>query len=173
MLFDFIAAAASAFALAGIAMFLRVITRNLLPKWIIPAAAGIGMLGYAIWNEYTWYPRMIMGLPAEVTVVSAPEESQFYRPWSLFKPLVLRFVAYDGVNVLRSTEVDGILQGDAVFVTRWHPVQRVRVAFDCKAGKQALLVDGATLAPNGTLTGAEWFAPPAEDELQAAACKEG
>ena len=173
MLFDFIAAAAAGFGLAGIAMLLRHLTRGLLPRWIVPLTAGVGMFGYAVWNEYTWFDRVTGAFGEGVVVVSAPSESQFYRPWTYVKPLTLRFVAWDGVNVLRSTEVPGLLQGDAVIVHRWQETQRVRMAFDCVAGRQVTLMEGASLAPDGTLTNAKWQEAAADDPLQPVACLGG
>jgi len=173
MLFDFIAAAAAGFGLAGIAMLLRHLTRGLLPRWIVPLTAGAGMFAYAVWNEYTWFDRVTGVFPEGVEVVSAPQEAQFYRPWTFIKPLTLRFVAWDGVNVLRSTEVPGLVQGDAVIVQRWQPTQRIRMAFDCTAGKQVTLIEGAELAPDGTLTNAQWQVPAPDDPLQKLVCQGG
>ena len=87
MLFDFIAAAAAGFGIAGIAMLLRHLTRGLLPRWIVPLAAGVGMFGYAVWNEYSWFDRVTGAFAEGVEVVVAPTESQFYRPWTYIKPL--------------------------------------------------------------------------------------
>lgn len=173
MLFDFIAAAAAGFGIAGLAMLLRHLTRGVLPRWIVPLAAGAGMFGYAVWNEYTWFDRVTATFGDSVTVVSAPQEAQFYRPWTYVKPLTLRFVAWDGANVLRSTEKPGLLQGDAVIVHRWNPTQRVRMAFDCPSGAQVTLIEGAELAPDGTLTNAEWQQAAADDPLQRVACQGG
>lgn len=173
MLFDFIAAAAAGFGIAGIAMLLRHLTRGLLPRWIVPLAAGVGMFGYAVWNEYSWFDRVTGAFAEGVEVVVAPTESQFYRPWTYIKPLTLRFVAWDGVNVLRSTEKPGLVQGDAVIVHRWQPTLRVRMGFDCVGGQQVTLVEGATLAPDGTLTNAQWQAAAANDPMQRVACQGG
>ena len=63
MLFELIAAVVTGVALAGVAMLLRWLSRGLLPKWIVPTMAGLGMLGYSIWSEYSWFDRMNLALP--------------------------------------------------------------------------------------------------------------
>lgn len=171
MLLDFVAAAAAGFGLAGVAMVLRHLTRGNLPKWIVPASAGLGMLIFAIWNEYSWFDRVTGALPAEVIVVSAPEETMFYRPWTYAKPLITRFVAVDRTTMVRSTLHPELRVASAVVVQRWAPTQRVSMAFDCARGMRADLFEGADLGESGTLVGAEWRTVGTDDGLVQAACQ--
>ena len=133
----------------------------------MPAAIGIAMIGFSIWNEYSWYPRARASLPATVVVASAPGDRMFYRPWTYVFPIVTRFVAVD-----RSPAGAGdVFATSAYVVRRWAPSQQVPVAFDCARMVSADLVGAARLDSKGTLTGAEWSAPDAEDPLVRAACK--
>ncbi|HMO08120.1 MAG TPA: hypothetical protein PKD10_10805 [Paracoccaceae bacterium] len=173
MLLDLIAAAAAAFGAAGVAMVLRHLTRGRLPRWIVPLAAGAGMIAFAIWNEYTWYPRVAATLPAEVPVVLAPADTSPLRPWTYAVPLVTRFIALDRTAMVTSTENPAIRRADAMVVERWMGTKRIPMGFDCAGGRQATLGEGVTLAPDGTLEGAAWAEVGPEDELQKAACREG
>jgi hypothetical protein len=53
------------------------------------------MLSFAIWNEYTWYPRTVAALPDGVVVARAQENSAPWRPWTYVRPIVTRFSAVD------------------------------------------------------------------------------
>lgn len=175
MLMDFIAM----IAFGAIAALAVVIVNHIggrvagfrLPKWAMPVAIGTAMIAFTIWNEYTWYPRARAQLPDTLVVVSAPEESTFYRPWTYAAPLVTRFVALD--------RAPGEAAGPKPFATlayvvvRWSGSVPVPVAFDCARGLRADLVDGAKLNPDGTLSGAEWLTPGEGDPLLRAACMGG
>jgi hypothetical protein len=173
MFWDLIAMVAAGAGLAGLVLVIRKVSRGRLPSWTIPAAIGLGMLTFTIWNEYTWFPRASGALPAGVTVLSAPGSSQIWRPWSYVFPIHLRFAAYDGVTAKTSTTNPAIRQGEVVIVQRWQQTRRVPIAVDCTKHLRADLVEGAAIAPDGSLSGAEWYPAAADDALQNAACKEG
>lgn len=86
---------------AGIALGIRAATRNMAPKWIIPVFAGIGMLGYLIYGEYTWFDHKQSRLPAEAVVVSTERKGIFWRPWSLAYPYVTAFSTVDTDSISR------------------------------------------------------------------------
>lgn len=174
MLLEFFAAIVAAVAVAGLVLLVgklgRTTGRWSLPKWPVPAAAGLAMLGFAIWNEYSWFSRTRAELSADMVVASAPEESMPYRPWTYLFPMVTRFIAVDRGAAAAGAEV---FATNAYVVTRWGRTQQVPVAFDCARMTRADLVDGAGLAADGTLTGADWLPPDAEDPLVRAACMGG
>ena len=64
MFVELIATIFAGIACAGIAMALNRLTGRRLPKWIMPIAAGAGMIGMTISNEYTWFGRTAERLPA-------------------------------------------------------------------------------------------------------------
>ena len=91
MLIDFISTLSAAFGVAGILLIssyaIRRITGRPLPKWMFPAGIGLGMLGFAVWNESTWYSRVTAQLPEEIVVASAPGRQDWFRPWTYVVPL--------------------------------------------------------------------------------------
>ncbi|MGP3697674.1 hypothetical protein [Rhodobacter sp. NSM] len=173
MVMDLLATLAAGAGLAGIAMLLRVLSRRRLPKWLVPIAAGAGMLLFSIWNEYSWYPRVTAALPPEVVVISAPEDRVGLRPWTMIFPVATRFMALDATGMLRSESNPAIRRAEVVVVQRWHNTQRVPMAFDCEGRRTANLETGSELRPDGTLTGTDWLPVREEDQLLKAACREG
>ncbi|KGD96874.1 hypothetical protein [Rhizobium sp. YS-1r] len=173
MLFELIAAVVAGVALAGIAMGLRWISRGHLPKWIVPAAAGLGMLSYAVWSEYTWFSRVTNAMPPTIAVTWQHEDRSFWRPWSYYRPVIDRFSAVDTGSAKRHPEQPGQVMVDLVLAARWQQPARVTVVFDCNGKRQANLVDqDVTVAQDGAIIGAKWSDIPADDPTLAAACKQ-
>lgn len=171
MLFELIAAVVAGVALAGIAMGLRWISRGLLPRWIVPVAAGLGMLSYAVWSEYSWYERSTAGLPPEMVVAWKNESTAFWRPWSYFKPVVNRIVIVDKRTAQRNDNLPGQVLVDVILSARWQPMARVKTVFDCVGQRQADLVGKElSFSENGEIIGAVWSKVPADDPVLAAAC---
>lgn len=96
MFWELIATVLSGFLLAGIALSFRLPFKKL-PRWIVPVAAGIGMFGFQIYSEYTWFEHTKSRLPVGVSVVAAHDEPAFYKPWSYVKAPILRFVAVEPI----------------------------------------------------------------------------
>ncbi len=170
MLFDLIAMLCAGAGLAGVVLAIRWLAKGRLPKWTLPAAMGAGMLVFSVWNEYSWYPRVAGALPDGVFILSAPEDRIGWRPWTLVFPVVSRFVALDMTSMQSSATNPDIRTAEAMVVQRWAKAVRIPLGFDCAGGRHADLVDGATLAPDGTLTGGEWQVVGPEDEMQRTAC---
>ncbi|MDP2738052.1 MAG: hypothetical protein Q8O82_04900 [Pseudorhodobacter sp.] len=168
---DLVATIVAGAGLAGLVMALRHFSKGQLPKWTIPAAIGAGMLLFSVWNEYTWYSRVADALPSEVIILSAPEDRVAYRPWTYLFPVSTRFMALDRTVMQKSVADPNFRRADVMIVQRWVPAQRVPLAFDCTGGRRADLIEGAEIAPDGTLTGADWVLVGVENELQRAACQ--
>lgn len=173
MLIDFISIVAAGFGAAGVILILNHLSGRRLPKWALPAGVGAAMLGFSIWSEYNWYPNTRARLPETVTIASAPADRALWRPWSYMFPLVTRFVAVDKTEAVYSTTRPGMFVASAVVARRWAPWERIPVAFDCDRQVRADLFEGAELAGNGTLKGAEWRPRDPEDVLVRAACNGG
>lgn len=173
MLFELIAAVVAGVALAGVAMLLRWLSRGLLPKWIVPVIAGLGMLSYSIWSEYSWIDRMQVALPGS-EVSWRNEQTAFWRPWSYIEPVTTRFTAVDLRTAKRHPDQAGLVMVDVLLVARWYPVTRVKVVYDCQNAQRADLVDAeVAIADDGSLVGAEWVKLDAEDAALKIACTTG
>lgn len=98
MIWHLIAAIVAALGGAGIALLLRTLTRKRLPKWIIPVFAGLGMLGYTIHYEYTWFDYKEARLPEGALVVSSEKGEMLWRPWTVKFPMPLAYTVLDAAN---------------------------------------------------------------------------
>lgn len=103
MIYEFIATISAGFAMAGLALIIRhlsKLTGMTTPRWLIPVCAGLGMLGFQIHQEYNWQEQQTNRLPEQVTVVKMVKGSEWFRPWSYIKPQTIRFMAVNnGQNV--------------------------------------------------------------------------
>ncbi|MEI4473266.1 hypothetical protein [Frigidibacter sp. MR17.24] len=172
MLIDFIAMIAVGAFIVGVYLLANRLMGRRLPRWLMPAAIGWAVISFAVWNEYTWFPRVRAALPDSVAIVQPVRESNPWRPWTYVAPVVTRFVALDRGAVERSAARPDLVRTEALLVQRWAGTQRVPVAFDCAGGARAELV-AATLSPDGTLTGGSWSHVGTDDPMLAAACGRG
>jgi len=101
MLWTLIAIGISGLGAAGIAMLLRKLTRNRLPKWIIPAFGGLGMLAYQIYYEYSWFEHQLQRQPAESVLVASETAEVLWRPWTYFWPMTSAFTVLDSKSLQR------------------------------------------------------------------------
>lgn len=95
MIWHLIAAIFAGLGSAGIAMLLRKISGQRLPRWIIPAFAGLGILGYQIYQEYSWFEHKQQLLPSEAQVISSEQRSMVWRPWTFLFPITNAFTVVD------------------------------------------------------------------------------
>ena len=96
MIWHLFAVLIMAVCMGGLAFALVKVSRNRLPKWLIPASAAAGMLGYLAYYDYTWYDFKRSQLPAGATVIQEKRETSFFRPWSYLFPSVSSFTILDG-----------------------------------------------------------------------------
>ncbi len=127
MIYEFIATISAGFALAGIALIIRHLSKLILkkqpPKWIIPLFAFIGIMGFQIHQEYNWSAQMQTKIPKGVQVVKTVDESIWYRPWTY-------------VNLKRT---------NLYLFARRMSSQVIPQAFDCANGKRADIIDNQEL----------------------------
>ncbi|SFP41372.1 hypothetical protein [Tranquillimonas alkanivorans] len=145
-------------------------TGGRLPRWLMPAVAGLAMIAATISLEYTWYSRTVAALPEGLVIADTVEERAIYRPWTYLAPYTDRFVALDRTSVQTNPDRPGERIANLYFFGRWAPLRQVPVAFDCTRNRRAPLVEGAGIAPDGHIEGAGWMQAPADDPLLAAAC---
>ncbi|HLU00458.1 MAG TPA: hypothetical protein VKZ70_12035 [Burkholderiaceae bacterium] len=141
-----------------------------LPRWALPAIIGASMIGYSVWNEYTWFGRITSQLPPEVAVVGKGERSAAWSPWTYLWPVTTRFVALDTRNRVQSSERAGLVVTEILLVERWQPTRRVALAFDCQNHKRAELLGSARIEPDGALQGSQWQPVEPQDPVLRAAC---
>ena len=169
MFLELIAAFAAAFAAAGVAMLVNVLTGGRLPKWAMPVAAGAALLGFAIWSEYSWYDRTAGALPEGVDVTFANVSTVAWKPWTHAVPYVNRFVALDTLSIRKNEAVPHQRLADIYFYERWAPRVALEMVVDCSEDRVAPLAS-ATLSDSGEATDAAWARPAEGDRTVEAAC---
>lgn len=97
------------FAGAGIGMMLRHLTRNRLPKGIIPICAGLTMIAATIGQEYGWYENVLDTLPADTVVIFERQQQAWYQPWTFVQPWVRGFIGYSPSDTVETAAGSGIL----------------------------------------------------------------
>ena len=100
MIWHLVAAASAGLGAAGVALLLRSLSGKRLPRWIIPAFGGLGMLAYQIHAEYTWFEHKQQQLPPSAQVVSSEKSEMFWRPWTYLFPMTTAFQVIDRENLI-------------------------------------------------------------------------
>lgn len=168
---ELLAAIVAAVAFAGIAMMLRKVTRDRLPRWIVPAAAGLGLIGFTAWSEYSWFARVSGELPEGVEVVWADDNPQALRPWTFAAPLVTRFLAMDSRTLARHPAKDDLVLAEVYAFARWRGVEQGLVVVDCAGMRSVRLAEGVRISEAGELEGGAWADLAEGDQLGVAGCR--
>ncbi|WP_435257921.1 hypothetical protein ACSBLW_17715 [Thioclava sp. FR2] len=171
MALELIAAIVASFVLGGLALILRKLSGNRLPKWFVSAAAGVGLIGFTIWSEYDWFARVSDELPEGVEVVWHPTEAMPLRPWTYLAPITTRFVAMDVRSVAAHPNNPDLRMAKLFNFARWTPVRDGLVVVDCMAKRHVLVTEGVEITAEGALKGGEWTQGFVSDEFETAACK--
>jgi hypothetical protein len=168
MFFTLISTFVLGFAVAGLVMLANRLAGGRLPRWSMPAAAGIAMLAYTIWTEYDWHPRMIRGLPAGLEVVQTYETSNVLQPWTLVKPRVNRLVALDRPSIQTNGNDPRYRKASLYLFARFDQPRELRQIYDCEANRRIDLLPGETVDPT-EIPAAAWE-PLTDDPIAREVC---
>lgn len=140
MLFEFIATIAAGFGMAGVALIITHLSKlagKKSPKWLIPLFGAIGIFGFQIHQEYSWFDQQVAQLPEGVKVVKKVEESTWFRPWSYVKPQTFRFMAADSGQARSNANNADVYLVNLYLFERRRSVQQVPQVIDCAAPARA------------------------------------
>jgi hypothetical protein len=165
----------SVFVALTLGLFLWAVRKRVpaIPRWAVPAVAGLGLIGTAVWMEYSWFSRVSAALPDGFVVANPEETTSPLRPWTYAVPLVSRFTALDGTKVARHPDRDELIIAPVFGFARWQNPQSALMVFDCAGSRRVPVTEDMTIDADGRLTGADWLVLDTADGLQAAACREG
>lgn len=166
MLLELIATFVAGAGAAGIVMLVKRLVRGRLPRWSVPVAAGLAMISYAIWSEYTWALRTTNGLPAGLVVVQAVEESFVWKPWTYVRPQIRRLVAADPATMRTNPNTPHLRLVDLYFFARWKRLVKVPQLVDCQTASRADVTEAALQDP----TRAAWIPIAEESDLHEVVC---
>lgn len=121
-----------------------------------PFAFAVGMLGYAIYDEYSWYGRVETTLPARYEVVRTYATSMPYQPWTYLSPRIYKFDALDLAEARRNPADDSIVMVRVMRVTRNTSSQDVPLLVDCGTKRYAEVKPDTTFDDAGLPTNPVW-----------------
>ncbi len=170
MILEMIGTVVAGIAAAGLVLIARHLLGERVPKWLIPIAAGAGMLAATISSEYGWYNRTLAALPEGMEVAQTVDSRAPWRPWTYLVPYVERFVVVDTAGTRLNAAVPGQRIVDLYFFGRWAPVNKVTALLDCEGNRRAALVEGASFDDSGQVAGASWTTVTAEDPILRVGC---
>ena len=170
MLMELIATFALGFAAAGVVMIIRRFFPASLPRWATPLAAGLAMIGFTLWSEYTWFSRTEAALPDSFAVVTRHEHSSIFRPWTQIAPFVDRFSVIDKDALRHNEQLPGQIMTEVVMVSRHGGNAKLPVLVDCPGTRRADLSDGMKFDEAGALVDANWFELTSDDPLLKTVC---
>ena len=170
MLFELIAVVVAGVAAGGVVMIIRRLVPAL-PRWMLPAVAGLAMLAVSISLEYSWFARNSAALPDGVEVAVTHENRAFWRPWTYAFPYIDRFIAVDRIGKLQNAAIDDQQMTSLYVFGRWTPTRRIRAVFDCAAGRRADLLPDVVLAKDGSVPEAAWIDTGRDDPVTRLVCE--
>lgn len=144
-----------------------------LPKWLVPASAGLGLIGATVYLEYDWFDRVSAALPPGFVVVNAEATSNPLQPWTYLAPITTSFTVLDSTKLVRHPKVATLVTAPVFGFARWQSPRNTLVVFDCAFNRRTPVTETTQIDDAGQLTAGEWVALETRDELQEAACREG
>lgn len=173
MTFEFLAILIAGVAGFGIGMMLRKLTGQRLPKWMVPALAGLGMIVASVWSEYSWFPRLRAGIPPGVVLADTNSGTSPLRPWTYALPLVTEAFLVDTRKALRNPSAPDLVLVPVWRFARWQNDREILVMFDCAQARRVDVAEGVTFSETGALSGGTWVPLDPGDPVLAAACHGG
>lgn len=140
------------------------------PRYLVPAVIGAGILGYTVWNEYTWAARTVAALPAEIVVVDELTYRSPLQPWTYIVPRVNRLIAIDRANLRRNERLPGAVLVDMLLFERMMPTRRVVQIIDCTNTRRADVTSDARFLEGELPAEASWAALRRDNPLYVAVC---
>lgn len=173
MIFHLIATVVVGFGSAGIALLIRRFLGRDQYRWLIPAFAGAGMIGYAIFNDYAWAAHSQSTLPDGVIVAAEYPESSFLQPWTYLAPAVQRYAAIDTNSAERLPEAENVVFARVWLFGRWSDPASGPMMFDCAGNRRAALDPDVPLDAKGLPPAEMWTNVEVSDPLLSTMCDAG
>jgi hypothetical protein len=171
MLWELIATVVAGIGAAGIALFIRKLSKNKAPKYLVPVFAGAAMLAFQIQSEYSWYQHQASRLPAGVVVVKTVEDQAVWRPWSYLYPQTLRFIAADVGNMSANSQNPQLKLVDLYFFSRRSQASRVTQVIHCGQHARADFTKQLDMPLDNAPVSDDWQKLSAADPLMLVVCQ--
>ena len=173
MFWTLLTAFVAGFAGAGTGFALRHLSRNRLPKGIIPVAAGLAMIAATVGLEYGWYSNVVDTMPADTQVISERTQQAWYQPWTFVTPWVRGFIAHSPSETVETVAGSGILAVQIRIHERWQPEVVRPILVDCANSRRADVDPETEFADDGQPTNTSWLEVEASDPILQSVCRGG
>jgi hypothetical protein len=144
--------------------------RRRAPRALIPFVVGAGILGYTIWNEYTWASRTIAAFPAQIEVVQQIPHSTPWQPWTYLFPRTDRLIAVNRAQLRHNDRFPGQVLVDLLLFERLLPVRHLLQVIDCPTARVADVVGNEPFLADGRPAVGAWAPLRRDDKLFAVVC---
>lgn len=165
-----IAVFAAGLSVAGLVLLAYRVRGQKPPRYLIPLAAGLAMLGYGVWADYSWASRTIAELPGHVKVVKRIAAPSPWKPWTYLVPQVDRFVAVDTSEVRRNDKLPGLVLAELILVARLEATVTTTQLFDCPKARRTDVIASEGFTEDGMPKNPDWEPLDPADELYAQIC---
>lgn len=144
--------------------------RRTVPGWLLPAAAGAGMLSFHIWSDYAWAERTAAELPEHVVVAERYTSRSMLQPWTYLVPKVDRFAVVDTNEIRHHASVGDMAMATIHLVTRWYPTVTTRQLFDCATPRRADIGADFRVDAEGRPIDPVWVVLDPDDPIRRVVC---
>ncbi len=170
MFFHLVSTFAAGVCAAGFVMLLYRATSRKAPKFLLPMVAGLAMIGFNVWSEYTWHSRTASALPDHIKVVERYPYESSWQPWTLLFPRIDRLLAVDVSRTRRNEKLPNFVLAEILLVHRFDPTAVALQMFDCKTARRTDVVESKGFGEDGMPVGADWMPVERESALFRTLC---
>lgn len=139
------------------------------PRYALPAVAGLAILAYTVYTDYSWAARTAQTLPKGAVVVQKVRVDSLLAPWSYLWPIVQRFTAVDPAGFMRNPAHPDLVLFKLYLFSRYQPAHSVPMLMDCTEARMTM-VEGKGFQPDGLPANPQWQQLAANDLLLSAVC---
>jgi hypothetical protein len=137
--------------------------------YLVAAAAGI--LGYSIYDEYSWFTRASSALPNRLQIVRTYATSMPYQPWTYAVPRIYRFDAIDLASQRSNPNAPELALVRILRVTRNTSSENISAILDCPKARYTEIDSTTEFADTGLPLNADWQSLDDHPALKEAVCK--
>lgn len=170
MLMTLLGALVLAVAVAGMVSLAFRLARRPVPRGTLPLAAGLALVSFMAWNDYSWFSRTAAELPDDVVVAKTYTFRNFIQPWTMIVPRINRFAAVDLGSIRRNEAAPGVVLVNVYLAARYSPALTTTQFYDCNEGRRADATDSLEFGSDGLPVNADWVALEDDDSFLATVC---
>ena len=141
-----------------------------LPRSAWPILTALSLIGYGVYDEYSWESRTRAALPAEVAVAGRGASRSPLAPWSYLVARVDRLSLIDRRRVRTHPDHPSLRLIEIALLERMRPTLLVNEMVDCAAGRAAALGDATEFGPDGLPGGTRWYPLEPDDARLGIVC---